>query len=67
MVLASSHLLLVTSGAVIGGAREFTSVVNEVCVAQAFIFCELFSRLLFDHLFLSFHYYIVFPSYIYCF
>ena len=26
MVLASSHLLLVTSGAVIGGFREFTSV-----------------------------------------
>ena len=41
MVLASSYLLLVTSGAVIGGAVEFT------CVAQAFIFCVLFSRLLF--------------------
>ena len=27
MVLVSSHLLLVTNGAVIGGAREFTSVV----------------------------------------
>ena len=27
MVFASSHLLLVTNGAVIGGAREFTSVV----------------------------------------
>ena len=27
MVLASSHLLLVTNGVVIGGAREFTSVV----------------------------------------
>ena len=27
MVLASSHLLLVTNGAVIGGAHEFTSVV----------------------------------------
>ena len=27
-VLASSHLLLVTNGAVIGGAREFTSVVS---------------------------------------
>jgi hypothetical protein len=26
-VLASSHILLVTRGAVIGGAREFTSVV----------------------------------------
>ena len=26
MVLASSHLLLVTNGAVIGGAREFTSL-----------------------------------------
>ena len=26
MVLASSHLLLVTSGAVIGGVRKFTSV-----------------------------------------
>ena len=26
MVLASSHLLLVTNGAVIGGAREFTFV-----------------------------------------
>jgi hypothetical protein len=50
VVLASSHLLLVINGAVIGGAREFTSVVSEVCVAQAFIFCVLFSRLLFDHL-----------------
>ena len=29
MVLASSHLLLVTSGAVIGGARDFTSVVSN--------------------------------------
>ena len=29
MVLASSHLLLVTNGAVIDGAREFTSVVNN--------------------------------------
>ena len=29
MVLASSHLLLVTRGAVIGGAREFTSVVSN--------------------------------------
>ena len=29
MVLASSHLLLVTNGAVIGGAREFTSVVSK--------------------------------------
>ena len=29
MVLASSHLLLVTNGAVIGGAREFTSVVGN--------------------------------------
>ena len=29
MVLASSHLLLVTNGAVIGGAREFTSVVTN--------------------------------------
>ena len=29
MVLATSHLLLVTSGAVIGGAREFTSVVSN--------------------------------------
>ena len=29
MVLASSHLLLVISGAVIGGAREFTSVVSN--------------------------------------
>jgi hypothetical protein len=28
-VLASSHLLLVTNGAVIGGAREFTSVVSN--------------------------------------
>ena len=27
MVLAISHLLLVTNGAVIGGAREFTSAV----------------------------------------
>ena len=47
MVHGSSHLLLVTNGAVIGGAREFTSVVSEVCVAEAFIFCVLFSRLLF--------------------
>ena len=29
MVLASSHLLLVTSGAVIGGTPEFTSVVSN--------------------------------------
>ena len=29
MVLASSHLLLVTNRAVIGGAREFTSVVSN--------------------------------------
>ena len=29
MVLASSHLLLVTNGAVIGGAREFTYVVSN--------------------------------------
>jgi hypothetical protein len=29
VVLASSHLLLVTNGAVIGGAREFTSVVSD--------------------------------------
>ena len=29
MVLPSSHMLLVTKGAVIGGAREFTSVVNN--------------------------------------
>ena len=29
MVFASSHLLLVTDGAVIGGAREFTSVVSN--------------------------------------
>ena len=29
MVLASSHLLLVTNGAEIGGAREFTSVVSN--------------------------------------
>ena len=29
MVLASSHMLLVTNGAVIGGAREFTSVVSN--------------------------------------
>ena len=29
MVLVSSHLLLVTNGAVIGGAREFTSVVSN--------------------------------------
>jgi hypothetical protein len=28
-VLGSSHLLLVTNGAVIGGAREFTSVVSN--------------------------------------
>jgi hypothetical protein len=28
VVLASSHMLLVTNGAVIGGAREFTSVVS---------------------------------------
>ena len=29
MVFASSHLLLLTNGAVIGGAREFTSVVSN--------------------------------------
>jgi hypothetical protein len=29
VVPASSHLLLVTSGAVIGGAREFISVVSN--------------------------------------
>ena len=29
MVFASSHLLLVINGAVIGGAREFTSVVSN--------------------------------------
>ena len=29
MVLASSHLLLVINGEVIGGAREFTSVVSN--------------------------------------
>ena len=29
MVLGSSHLLLVTNGAVIGGASEFTSVVSN--------------------------------------
>ena len=29
MVLASSHLLVVTSGTAIGGAREFTSVVSN--------------------------------------
>ena len=29
MVLVSSDLLLVTNGAVIGGAREFTSVVSN--------------------------------------
>ena len=29
MVLGSSHLLLVTNGALIGGAREFTSVVSN--------------------------------------
>ena len=28
MVLASSYLLLITNRAVIGGAREFTSVVS---------------------------------------
>jgi hypothetical protein len=28
-VLARSHLLLVTNGAVIGGSREFTSVVSN--------------------------------------
>jgi hypothetical protein len=28
-VLAGSHLLLVTNGAVFGGAREFTSVVSN--------------------------------------
>jgi hypothetical protein len=47
VVLVSSHLLLVTRGAVNGGDCEFTSVVSEVCVAEAFIFCVLFSRLLF--------------------
>jgi hypothetical protein len=29
VVLASSHLLLVTNGGVIGGAHEFTSVVSD--------------------------------------
>ena len=29
MVLVSSHLLLVTKGAVIGAAHEFTSVVSN--------------------------------------
>jgi hypothetical protein len=29
MVLGSSHMLLVTNGAVLGGAREFTSVVSN--------------------------------------
>ena len=29
MVLGSSHLFLVTNRAVIGGAREFTSVVSN--------------------------------------
>ena len=29
MVLAGSHILLGTRGAVIGGAREFTSVVSN--------------------------------------
>ena len=29
MVLASSHLLLVTNGEIIGGACEFISVVNN--------------------------------------
>ena len=29
MVFASSHLLLVTNGEVMGGAREFTSVVSN--------------------------------------
>ena len=29
MVLASSHLLLVTNRAIIGGSREFTSVVSN--------------------------------------
>ena len=29
MVLGSSHLFFVTNGAVIGGAREFTSVVSN--------------------------------------
>ena len=29
MVLGSSHMLLVTNGAVIGGAREFTYVVSN--------------------------------------
>ena len=29
MVLGSSHMFLVTNGAVIGGAREFTSVVSN--------------------------------------
>ena len=29
MVLGSTHMLLVTNGAVIAGAREFTSVVSN--------------------------------------
>ena len=32
MVLANSHLLLVTSGAVIGGTREFTLLVTNGAV-----------------------------------
>ena len=41
MVLASSDLLLVTNGAVIGGAREFTSLLVTngavICGAREFI------------------------------
>jgi hypothetical protein len=29
VVIANSHLFLVTNGAVIGGARQFTSVVSN--------------------------------------
>ena len=63
MVLAISHLLLVTNGAVIGGAREFTSVVSEVCVARAFIFCVTILDYCLPFCPFFFHYS---PSSIYC-
>jgi hypothetical protein len=34
VVFASSHLFLVTNGAIIGGAREFTSVVSNYWICN---------------------------------
>jgi hypothetical protein len=45
VVLASLHLLLVTNGSVIGGAREFTSVVitNRAVIGGAREFTSVVS------------------------